>query len=111
MLYFSNSRGLLASVNFSFVVKLRPDATVLAITLLFCLIATMLFSLGPALKATKADLVNDLKAASRRTGAHRSFQPFLRATSHFGHGANRAFAHVAFRRRIIFPWCAQGGWA
>src|SRR6478609_8221577 len=52
---------LLASVNFSLVVKLRPDATVLAITLLFCLIATMLFSLGPALKATKADLVKDLK--------------------------------------------------
>jgi predicted permease len=54
-------RGLLASVNFSFVVKLRPDVVVLAITLLFCLIATMLFSLGPALKATKADLVKDLK--------------------------------------------------
>src|SRR5438046_480234 len=54
-------RGLLSSVNFSFVVKLRPDATVLAVTFLFCLIATMLFSLGPALKATKADLVNDLK--------------------------------------------------
>jgi predicted permease len=30
-------------------------------TFLFCLVATMLFSLGPALKATKADLVNDLK--------------------------------------------------
>src|SRR6476661_955420 len=54
-------RGLLASTNFSIVVKLRPDVTVLAITLLFCLIATMLFSLGPALKATKADLVKDLK--------------------------------------------------
>src|SRR2546421_3614933 len=54
-------QGLLASVNFSFVVKLRPDATVLAITFLFCVIATMLFSLGPALKATKADLVKDLK--------------------------------------------------
>src|SRR2546421_2150104 len=54
-------RSLLASVNFSFVVKLRPDAAVLAITFLFCVIATMLFSLGPALKATKADLVKDLK--------------------------------------------------
>jgi predicted permease len=54
-------RSLLASVNFSFVVKLRPDAIVLAVTFLFCLVATMLFSLGPALKATKADLVNDLK--------------------------------------------------
>src|ERR1700720_948774 len=54
-------RGLLASTNFSIVVKLRPDATVLAATFLFCLLATMLFSLGPALKATRADLVNDLK--------------------------------------------------
>lgn len=54
-------RSLLASVNFSFVVKLRPDITVLAATFLFCLVATMLFSLGPALKATKADLVTDLK--------------------------------------------------
>src|SRR6266545_1374871 len=54
-------RGLLSSVNFSFVVELRPDAAVLAVTFFFCLIATMLFSLGPALKATKADLVNDLK--------------------------------------------------
>src|SRR5881227_2590672 len=54
-------RSLLASVNFSFVVKLRPDAAVLTATFLFCLVATMLFSLGPALKATKADLVKDLK--------------------------------------------------
>jgi putative ABC transport system permease protein len=54
-------RSLLASVNFSFVVKLRPDVTVLGVTFLFCLVATMLFSLGPALKATKADLVKDLK--------------------------------------------------
>jgi putative ABC transport system permease protein len=54
-------RNLLSSVNFSFVVKLRPDAVVLTVTFFFCLIATMLFSLGPAWKATKADLVNDLK--------------------------------------------------
>ena len=54
-------RSLLASINFSFVVKLRPDAVVLSVTFLLCLLATMLFSLGPALKSTKADLVNDLK--------------------------------------------------
>jgi putative ABC transport system permease protein len=54
-------RSLLASVNFSVVVKLRPDAAVMAATFLFCLLSTMLFSLGPALKATKADLVSDLK--------------------------------------------------
>ncbi|MEY2556239.1 MAG: putative transport system permease protein [Verrucomicrobiota bacterium] len=53
--------GLLGSVNFSFVVDLTPDAAVLSVTFLFCLLATVLFSLGPALKATKANLVNDLK--------------------------------------------------
>ena len=54
-------QALLASVNFSVIVKLRPDFVILTATLLFCLIATMLFSLGPALKATKTDLVSDLK--------------------------------------------------
>ena len=53
--------SLLNNVNFSFIVDLTPDVSVLAVTFLFCLIATVLFSLGPALKATKADLVNDLK--------------------------------------------------
>ncbi len=42
-------------------IKLRPDAAVFAVTFFFYLIATMLFSLGPAWKATKADLVNDPK--------------------------------------------------
>jgi putative ABC transport system permease protein len=54
-------QALLASVNFSVIVTLRPDFVILSVTFLFCLIATMLFSLGPALKATKVDLVNDLK--------------------------------------------------
>ncbi|MEY2546873.1 MAG: putative transport system permease protein [Verrucomicrobiota bacterium] len=53
--------GLLSNMNFSFVVDLSPNLSVLAATFLFCLIATLLFSLGPALKATKTDLVNDLK--------------------------------------------------
>ncbi len=54
-------QSLLASTNFSVVMKLRPDFAILSVTFLFCMLATMLFSLGPALKATKADLVNDLK--------------------------------------------------
>ncbi len=50
-------RSLLASINFSFVVKLRPDAVVLSVTFLFCLVALMLlFAAGlffrGALKAT-----------------------------------------------------------
>ncbi|MEP6809099.1 MAG: ABC transporter permease [Chthoniobacterales bacterium] len=52
---------LLGSVNFSFVLDLRPDPAVLAVTFVFCVLATLLFSLGPALQATRADLVNDLK--------------------------------------------------
>jgi len=40
---------------------MRPNATVLGVTFIFCLLATLLFSLGPALKASRADLVNDLK--------------------------------------------------
>src|SRR5438270_9857150 len=35
--------GLLGSVSFSFVVNLRPDATVLAVTFLFCVLASLLF--------------------------------------------------------------------
>ncbi len=53
--------ALLNNVNFSFILDLRPNASILAVTFLFCLLATVLFSLGPALKATRADLVNDLK--------------------------------------------------
>src|SRR3989440_1608261 len=52
---------LLNNVNFSFIVDLSPNFAVLAVTFVFCLLATILFSLGPALKATRADLVNDLK--------------------------------------------------
>ncbi len=52
---------LFGSMNFSIVVHLRPDVTVLSVTFLICLVATLLFSLGPALKASRADLVNELK--------------------------------------------------
>ncbi len=53
--------GIFGAMNFSIVVHLRPDLAVLAITFLICLLATLLFSLGPALKASRVDLVNDLK--------------------------------------------------
>jgi predicted permease len=53
--------SLFSSMSFSIVVDGRPDMTALAITFLFCLCATLVFSLGPALKASRSDLVNDLK--------------------------------------------------
>ena len=52
---------MLGSMNFSFVADLSPSPVVLSVTFFFCLLATLLFSLVPALKATRADLVNDLK--------------------------------------------------
>ena len=52
---------LLNNVSFSFIIDLTPNLALLAVTFLFCLVATTLFSLGPALKASRADLVNDLK--------------------------------------------------
>ena len=53
--------SLFSSMSFTITLDLKPDAVVLGVTFLFCLFATILFSLGPALKATRADLVNDLK--------------------------------------------------
>ena len=53
--------SLFNTMSFSFVIDLRPNPSVVFVTFLFCLVATVLFSLGPALKATRADLVNDLK--------------------------------------------------
>src|SRR5438094_8217851 len=42
--------ALLNNVNFSFIVDLTRNFAVLAVTFVFCLTATALFSLGPALK-------------------------------------------------------------
>ncbi len=53
--------SLFRAMNFSLAIELRPDATVLGVTLLFCLAATLVFSLGPALKSVRADVVHDLK--------------------------------------------------
>ena len=52
---------LFTSMNFSLAIDSRPDAVVLGATFLFCLAATLLFSLGPALRASRVDLVHDLK--------------------------------------------------
>src|SRR4030095_12086678 len=68
---------LLGSLNFSLVVKLLPDATVLAVTFLFCVLATLLFSLGPALKTSKADLVHDLKQQVGEPTRTRRFNRFF----------------------------------
>lgn len=52
---------LFDSMNFAIILQLKPSPVVVGATFLFCLFATLVFSLGPALKATRADLVSDLK--------------------------------------------------
>ena len=53
--------SLFSDMNLSLVIHVKPDGFVLAVTFLICLLATLLFSLGPALKSTRLDLVSDLK--------------------------------------------------
>ena len=78
-LLFRSLATLFSSMNLSLVVNTRPDAVVLGVTFLFCLAATLMFSLGPALKASRVDLVHDLKqggAESTATGRlNRFFAP------------------------------------
>jgi putative ABC transport system permease protein len=70
---------LLPSMSFALVIDLDPGARVLAVTLVVCLLATLLFSLGPALRASRPDLVADLKEeAGDPAGGkplHRFFAP------------------------------------
>jgi predicted permease len=49
----------------------RPDARVIAATLAFAAISTLLFALGPALKFSAGDLVADLKDATQGTAGRR----------------------------------------
>ncbi len=65
----SLSRGF-QSMSFSLSLDFKPDLPLLAVTFGFCLLATLIFSVGPALRLSKPDLVNDLKqqAGDGQTG-------------------------------------------
>jgi len=49
------------ALNFGLAFELQPDVKVLGAALLFGIAATLVFSLGPALKSVRTDLVRDLK--------------------------------------------------
>ncbi len=68
---------LLGSMSFSLTADLQPDAVVLAATVGFCVVATLIFSLGPALKASRADLVGDLKSQGAETTSSGALNRFL----------------------------------
>jgi len=52
---------LFSTMNFSLAIESAPNAAVLTATLAFAILATLLFCLGPALRASRVDLVHDLK--------------------------------------------------
>lgn len=54
-------RSLMSAAGESLLLSMQPDARVLGVTFLLCLVATLFFSLGPALKTSRADLVYHLK--------------------------------------------------
>ncbi|HVZ66403.1 MAG TPA: ABC transporter permease [Lacunisphaera sp.] len=54
--------GRLVPMGFVVTTRLQPDWRVLGFTLLGCIAATLVFSLGPALKSSRVNLVRDLKA-------------------------------------------------
>lgn len=69
--------ALLSSMNFSLTAGLKPDATVLTATILFCVLSTLVFSLGPALKAARTDVVSDLKSQGAESSATGRFNRFF----------------------------------
>lgn len=81
---------------FSFVLDFQPDASVLAATLAFCLVATLIFSLGPALRLTRRDLTNDLKQAAGEFSAEPG------ATRFFGLRNVLVMAQIALSLALVF---------
>ncbi|HEY4281575.1 MAG TPA: ABC transporter permease [Chthoniobacterales bacterium] len=89
-------QSLLGSLSFSVVVDLQPNVLILTVTFLFCLIATILFSLVPALKSTKADLVNDLKQQPGEPARQGRFSRFF-APRHIS-----VMAQIALSLMLLF---------
>jgi predicted permease len=69
--------GLLSTFNFALTSELTPDATAVAVTFGFCLLATLLFSLGPALRSAKPDIAADLKAQAGDPAVHGRWNRFF----------------------------------
>ena len=67
------------ALNFGLAFELQPDASVFGMTFLFCVLATLIFSLGPALKSVRTDLVHDLKQQGGESSAGGRWNRFFSA--------------------------------
>lgn len=68
---------LFGTMNFALVVDLKPDLVVVSGTFALCLVATLIFSLGPALRATRLNLVDDLKQQTGDPATHGRWNRFF----------------------------------
>ena len=66
-----------ASFDLTLTAELRPNLIVVAVTFGLCLLATLLFSFGPALRAARADLVHDLKGQGSDTAGAGRWNQFF----------------------------------
>jgi predicted permease len=76
-LLLNSLQTLFGTMNFSLAVDSTPSAAALLATFGFCLIATILFSVGPALRASKTDLVPALKQQGADVDGHGRLNRFF----------------------------------
>ncbi len=69
--------GVFSTFNIALASRLTPDATAIGATFLACLLATLGFSLGPALRSARADVVTDLKAQAGDPAAQGRWNRFF----------------------------------
>ncbi len=83
------------------------SAPVLVATLVFCLLGTLAFALGPALKLSKSAVIGDLKEHAGEDTVVRRARWLPR--NPLGRGADRIFARAADRGCTFYPRRKQGG--
>jgi len=76
-LLLNSLQTLFNTMNFSLAVDATPSPAVLLATFGFCLLATVLFSVGPALRASNTDLVPALKAQGADTDGNGRLNRFF----------------------------------
>ena len=71
--------SIFSTLNFSFLIRAEPNPSLLLATFGFCVLATLLFSLMPALRASKPNLVEGLKSNSADSNVTGTWNRFFSA--------------------------------